>query len=453
MSPITPGAADRVRAAPGRGARVALSRKEGSLNILFLGIGAVAIGIYALVSGRLSRSIISGPMFFAAVGLVVLAVAVGRGEASIGDVTGVAQIALEMTLALVLFSDAMATNIRSWRDQGELPSRLLTVGMPLIIVAGALVGLGLFPEFTLVGALIVATILAPTDAALGKPVVANKRVPGRIRQALNIESGLNDGIALPFLLFFLAIAEAEEGANLITLLLSEVGIAVIVGLAIGWVFARALVLSSERGWMLPIWRQIAVVTIPVLAYVVADELGGSGFIAAFVGGLIFGRIVLASYPDVADFAEDLAEILVMVAFMIFGGLLLQPRLGDFTWEMLVYALLSLTLVRMLPVAISMIGKHLRLPTILYMGWFGPRGLASLIFAAVVIEETDIPETDLMLTLVTLTVALSILLHGITAYIGSNGYADWYEQQEEVHDQMNESGDDHSIPRRRRISRT
>jgi len=453
VSPITPGAPDRGRAAPGRGARVALSRKEGSLNILFLGIGAVAIGIYALVSGRLNRSIISGPMFFAAVGIAAAAVALELGEASTGDVTGVAQIALEMTLALVLFTDAMATNISSWRDQGELPSRLLTVGMPLIIVAGAIVAIGLFPEFTLVGALIVATILAPTDAALGKPVVSNKRVPGRIRQALNIESGLNDGIALPFLLFFIAIAEAEEGANLITLLLSEVGIAIIVGISIGWVFARALVLSSERGWMLPIWRQIAVVTIPVLAYVAADELGGSGFIATFVGGLIFGRIVLASYPDIADFAEDLTEILVMVAFMIFGGLLLQPRLGDFPWEMLVYALLSLTLVRMLPVAISMIGKHLRLPTILYMGWVGPRGLASLIFAAVVIEEADLPGVDLMVPVVMLTVALSILLHGITAYIGSNSYADWYEQQEEVHDQMNESGDDHSIPRRRRISRT
>ena len=192
--------------------------------------------------------------------------------------------------------------------------------------------------------------------------------------------------------------------------------------------------------------------IRALTFVAADELGGSGFIAAFVGGLIFGRIVLASYPDIADFAEDLVEILVMVAFMIFGGLLLQPRLGDFTWEMLLYALLSLTLVRMLPVAISMIGKHLRLPTVLYMGWFGPRGLASLIFAAVVIEEVDIPETDFMVTVVTLTVALSILLHGITAYLGSNAYADWYEHQEEDHDQMHESKDDHSTPRRRRISR-
>lgn len=421
------------------------------MDIYFLGIGAAALGIYALVSRRLSRSIISGPMFFAAVGFV--AVAVGLGEEPTGDVTGVAQVALEMTLALVLFTDAMATKISSGRDEAELPSRLLVFGMPLIILAGAIVAAGLFPEFDLVGVAIVATVLAPTDAALGAPVVSNTRVAARIRGALNIESGLNDGIALPFLLFFIAIGEAEDGANLFSLLFSAIGIAVIVGIGIGWVSARLIIASSERGWLQPIWRQIAVVTVPVVTYVVADELGGSGFIATFVGGLIFGRLLLASYPDIANFAEDLAEVATMVAFMVFGGLILQPRVGDFTWEILLYGLLSLTLVRMLPVAISMIGTHLRPPTILYMGWFGPRGLASLIFATVVLEEVDIPGTELMVTIVTLTVALSILLHGITAYAGSNSYADWYEQQEKDHDEMHESKDVDRIQQRRRIFRT
>jgi NhaP-type Na+/H+ or K+/H+ antiporter len=389
-------------------------------------------------------------MFFAAVGVV--AVAAGLGEEPTGDVTGVAAAALEMTLALVLFTDAMATNITSWREEGKLPSRLLIPGMPLIILAGAIVAAGVFPELDLVGAAMVATILAPTDAALGKPVVSNTRVPVRIREALNIESGLNDGIALPFLLFFIAIGEAEEGANLGSLLLSAIGVAVVVGLAVGWVSARLIIASSERGWMVPMWRQIAVVVVPVVAYVVADELGGSGFIATFVGGLTFGRLLLASYPDIGHFAEDLAEVLTMVAFMIFGGLLLQPRFGEFTWEMLLYALLSLTLIRMLPVAISMIGTDLRPPTLLYMGWFGPRGLASLIFAAIVIEEVDLPATDLMVNIVILTVALSILLHGITAYPGSKAYADWYEQQEDDHDEMHESKDVESIQKRRRITR-
>ena len=182
--------------------------------------------------------------------------------------------------------------------------------------------------------------------------------------------------------------------------------------------------------MVPMWRQIAIVAVPVWPTSWPTNSAAAGSSPTFVAGLTFGRLVLASYPDIADFAEDLAEVLTMVAFMIFGGLLLQPRFGDFTWEMLLYAVLSLTLVRMLPVAISMIGTHLRPPSLLYMGWFGPRGLASLIFAAIVIEEADIPATDLMVTIVILTVALSILLHGITAYPGANAYADWYEHQED-----------------------
>ena len=421
------------------------------MNLGLIGIGALALAVYALISGRLSRSVITGPMFFAAIGL--MAVTLGADVEPSGDVTGVGRVALEMTLALVLFTDAMATNITSWRDEGELPSRLLAVGMPLIILTGALVAIGLFPDMAVVSAAILATILAPTDAALGKPVVSNPRVPARIRAALNVESGLNDGIALPFLLFFIAIAEAEEGANLFSLLLSAVGIAVVVGYLVGWGFARAVVLCSERGWMLRLWRKIAVVAVPVIAYVAADELGGSGFMAAFAAGLIFGRIVVPTFGDVAEFAEDMAEALTMIAFMIFGGALLQPRLGEFTGEMLVYAIASLTLVRMVPVAIAMVGTHLRAPSLLYMGWFGPRGLASLIFASVVIEEAEIAGTGTITTVVILTVALSILLHGLTAYPGANAYADWYEREQHRHDEMLESEDVESTQQRRRIHRT
>jgi len=421
------------------------------VNLALIGIGALAIAVYGLVSGRLSRSVITGPMFFAAIGLV--AVSLGTEVEPSGDVTGLARVALEMTLALVLFTDAMATNVSSWRGEGELPTRLLAVGMPLIILAGAVVAMGLFPDIGVFGAAILATILAPTDAALGKPVVSNPRVPARIRAALNVESGLNDGIALPFLLFFIAMAEAEEGANLLSLLVSAIGIAILVGLLIGWVFARAVVICSERDWMVPIWRKIAVVALPVVAYVAADELGGSGFMAAFVAGLVFGRIVVPAFSGVADFADDSAEVLTMVAFLIFGGALLQPRFGEFTGEMLVYAVASLTLVRMLPVAVAMIGAHLRIPSLLYMGWFGPRGLASLIFAAVVMEDASVAGTETITTVVILTVGLSILLHGITAYPGSNAYADWYEGEQHRDDDLLESEDVASTQQRRRIHRT
>lgn len=426
-----------------------MAPQEGSLDIYLVGYGAAAFGVYALFSRRLSRSIISGPMFFTAVGF--LAVVIGLGSEPTGDVTGIAAVALELTLALVLFTDATATNVRSWKDQGELPSRLLLVGMPLIIVAGALAFLVVLPNVDLIGAVIVATMLAPTDAALGKPVVSNTRVPARIREALNIESGLNDGIALPLLIFFIAIAEMDGGANLLSLLISAIGIAVVVGVAVAWMFGRMIIISSERGWMQPVWRQIIVVSVALITYVVADELGGSGFIATFVGGLVFGRIISPSYASITEFTEDLAELLTMVAFMVFGGLLLQPRIGAFTWEMGLYALLSLTLVRMVPVAISMIGARLRLPTILYMGWFGPRGIASLVFAGLVIEDTDLAEAETLVTIVVLVVATSVILHGVTAHAGSNAYADWYAGREDDHDEMMESEDAAELQPRRRVS--
>lgn len=412
--------------------------------------GALAIGIFALVAKRSSRSIISGPMFFAAVGFLL--VATGLVEDPGGDVTGTAKVIVELALGLVLFSDAMTTNPRSWKDDGELPTRLLLIALPLVILAGAIAAAGIFPAIDLVGAAIIATMLAPTDAALGQPVVANKRVPVRIREALNIESGLNDGLALPLLLFFIAIAEAREGANFFSLLVSSIGIAVVVGAGGAWLFARLILSSSAHGWTSPMWRQIAVVMVAVVVFGLTEELGGSGFIAAFVGGLVFGRVVLTLLPDIGAFAEDVAEVGTMVAFMVFGGVSLAFYSDLFTWAMLVYALLSLTVVRMIPVAISMIGTHLRLPTVLYMGWFGPRGLASLVFAAIVILDSDITDTDPIITVVILTVALSILLHGVTAYPGSNAYADWYQRQHEDHHKMIESNDVTQVQERRRIVR-
>lgn len=412
--------------------------------------GGLAIVLYALVARRLRRSIISGPMFFTAVGLVL--VASGLVEDPGGDVIGPAKVVVELALGLVLFSDAMTTNPRSWKDDGELPTRLLLIALPLVILAGAIAAAGIFPDMDLVGAAIVATMLAPTDAALGQPVVSNKRVPVRIREALNIESGLNDGLALPLLLFFIAIGEAQEGANFFSLLLSSIGIAVVVGAGAAWLFARLILFSSEHGWTSPMWRQISVVAVAVVVFGLTEELGGSGFIAAFVGGLVFGRVVLALLPDIGAFSEDVAEVGTMVAFMVFGGVSLAFYTDQFTWAMLIYAVLSLTIVRIVPVAISMMGTHLRWPTILYMGWFGPRGLASLVFAAIVILDSDITDTDPIITVVVLTVALSILLHGVTAYPGSNAYADWYQRQHEDHHKMIESNDVAQVQERRRIVR-
>lgn len=419
-----------------------------SLEFAFVVFIGTVLFAYALVAKLLARSPISGPMFFAFAGLIAYWVGVIPAE----TVTFTESIALllELTLALVLFTDSMTLNIGSWRDDAELPTRLLAIGMPLMILLGAVAAFIMFPNLDLWGAAIIATILAPTDAALGRPVVTNERVPLRIREALNIESGLNDGIALPFLLFFIAGAEAQEGANLFALFGSSVGWALVAGIGIGWVAARAVVWFSNRGWMPVVWRQISVVAVAFVTYFVADEIGGSGFIAAFVAGLVFGRLTRDSdFSDIGDFGDTLAQFLTMIAFFVFGALALAPAIGHVSLRVLIYAVVSLAVIRMIAVAISMIRANLRTPTIVYMGWFGPRGLASIIFGTIIIEEAGIPNTDLIVTIMIVTVALSILLHGITAYSGSNAYAGWYEKRGGDEADMIESEDIESpIPRPR-----
>jgi NhaP-type Na+/H+ or K+/H+ antiporter len=431
-----------------------------SLEFAFVVFTGSVLFAYALVAKLLARSPISGPMFFTAAGLAAFWIGIIPAETA--TFTESIALLLELTLALVLFTDSMTLNIGSWRDDAELPTRLLAIGMPVMILLGAIVASITFPNLDLWGAAIIATILAPTDAALGRPVVTNQRVPLRIREALNIESGLNDGIALPFLLFFIAGAEAKEGANFFTLFGSSVGWALVAGIGIGWVAARAVVLFSDRDWMTGIWRQISVVAVAFVTYFVADEIGGSGFIAAFVAGLVFGRVTrergfsdagdtgdITEVTDIGDFGDTLAQFLTMIAFFVFGALVLAPTLGDVDLQVLTYAVVSLAVVRMIAVAISMIRANLRPPTIVYMGWFGPRGLASIIFGTIIIEEAEIPHTDLIVTIMVVTVALSILLHGITAYSGSNAYADWYEERGGDDADMIESEDIESpIPRPR-----
>ncbi len=386
-------------------------------------LGAVTI-VYALLSRRLGRSPITGPMYFVMAGF--LGATVGAWDPLFeGD--GVSTI-FEVTLGLVLFTEAMKLRLVSWTEDFELATRLLGIGMPLTIAAGAIAAAFVLPDVALIGGAIVATVLAPTDAALGLAVVQNPRVPKRIREALGVESGLNDGIALPVLLFFLALFAAEEGTQLWSLFIEGVGVAVVVGSVFGLVAGFAMRTAAARGLMQEQWQQIMVVVVPLLSLLVADELGGSGFIATFVAGLVFGRLIKAMDESVAGFADDLGTGLTMLSFTLFGGVILANNLDAFTTSTIVYAILSLTVVRMVPVAISMAGTGLRLPTVAFMGWFGPRGLASIIFAAVVVEDVGIDLGDALFGVMVVTVTLSIFLHGVTAYHGAQAYGAWSEKQ-------------------------
>lgn len=401
-------------------------------------IAVLLIG-YGALSGRLQSTVITQAMVFVAFGLLV-------GNRVL-DLVGVdtanqdVRLLAEATLALVLFTDAARVNLGTLRREAALPARLLGLGLPLTIVAGTLAGLALFPQLDLWTAAALATILAPTDAALGLPVVSNRRLPSRIRQGLNVESGLNDGVCVPLLLIFLTLAQAEEGVGHIEplrVVAEEIGFGTIGGILAGALCAVVLRTFAARGWMEGTWQQINAVAAPLLAYTVAVALGGSGFIAAFVAGIVFGAMAGERAEHSTFLAEQSGELLNAVTFLLFGAVLLGPAFADLDWRVALYAVGSLTVVRMLPVALAMLGAGMRRVTVGFLGWFGPRGLASIVFVLILVEQTELPERSLMLTVVTWTVALSVYAHGLTAWPGANRYADWYAAHRRDHGSMPES---------------
>jgi NhaP-type Na+/H+ or K+/H+ antiporter len=391
---------------------------------------AVAFVGFAVVSRRLSRSALTGTMVFTALG-----VALGPEGFDVVDYGGLIEhsqlisLVLTGTLVIVLFTDASAVNSSNWRDD-VLPARLLGIGLPVAIGLGWLLAAVLLGALEFWEAAVLGAMLAPTDAALGKAVVSNERVPLRIRQALNIESGLNDGIALPLFIVFLETAMiAEESlaiSEVFVTLLEQVGIALLVGVAVGWIGALAIAWGRSSGAALGYWLEIGLVGLAVAAYATATPLGGSGFIAAWVAGYVFGtRFVSAGDDPLPEFAEAFGDLLTMVSFVVFG-IFLGPVLVDLTWQIVVFGVLSLAAVRMIAVTVALLGAKMRWQSVVYIGWFGPRGLATMILTIEVVDESGLAGASTIADAALFTVALSVLLHGLTAWWGSNAYADFVE---------------------------
>ena len=388
---------------------------------------SVTLLAFAAISGRIAGTPITSAMVFTAVGLVVGSEALGLVELAPAGET--VKLLAEATLALVLFGDASRIDVRALRGELSVPLRLLGIGLPLTLVAGFLVALVVFPDLSWPEALLLAVVLAPTDAALGQAVVTLTRLPSRVRQGLNVESGLNDGICVPLFWIVLAIAQAESGTMgdgaATRLVFEQIGYGILAGVLAG--IASALVVVAAGRWHVPsAWLQIVPIAGAGLAFGIADPIGGSGFIAAFVGGFAFGAIRREAGGEVGYLIEELGDIFGAVTFIVFGAVLLGPALGDMTWPIALYAVLSLTVVRMIPVGISMIGTGARRPTLAFLGWFGPRGLASIVFAILVLEEGGLPHDDLILDAIYVTIGLSVLAHGLTAAPLADRYASWYE---------------------------
>jgi len=378
---------------------------------------------HSLVSRRLERTVVTAPIVFTASGMLAFLV-LPELQDPLGGQNALRHVA-EIGLVLLLFTDASRTELQVLSNIRNLPARLLSTGMLLTIVLGAIIALVVFSKLTVWEAGILAAILAPTDAGLGQIIVNSPSLPMKIRQALNVEAGLNDGLSVPFLLFFMALAgRAAEGghSSLTRFILEQLGYGVVAGIVIGSLGGWLLGLAHRREWMAVSWEPLGVVALPLLCLLTSVAVDASMFIAAFVAGLA----VQPGFKDAAkhsvEFTEEWGQLLNLSVFFLFG-LLVARAWPQFEWRHVLYAVLSLTVVRMVPVGIALLGARLHRSTVLFIGWFGPRGLASIVLGLVYLEQrTHQPGEATIRLAVMATVFLSIFAHGLSALPGMELYA-------------------------------
>jgi NhaP-type Na+/H+ or K+/H+ antiporter len=378
-------------------------------------LGAGVIFVVTAVSGKLDGVWLTEP-------LVVTALGVGAGLVFVGPIDMESPLILtilEVTLALVLFSDASRIDVARLRDGYSWPLRMLVLGMPLAIALGAVLS-GWYLGFPLGVALLLGVILAPTDAALAEPVLHSDLVPGRVRQTLNVESGLNDGLVI-----------------------SQLGIGIVGGIVVGWLGAQLIGKGTQAGWMNELHQKIAAVALAVAGFSAVQLLGGSGFVATFIAGGVMSHLIQPRNEYLYEFAEEEGHAMVLVAFLIFGvGPAASLIERGVPGEAVVFALISLLVLRPAAIAWSLVGQRLRARTVAFLGWFGPRGLATVVF--VLVAAGELGEIDpLVVDTVTVAVTLSIFLHGVTAIPMSRWLAGM-----SLSEDMPEMGEAFSHPMRR-----
>ena len=392
-----------------------------------LAVLALFIMVYSSVAGAVERRWVSGPIVFTCFGLLIgpAGFALLDWETDRELIRNLA----EVTLAMVLFTDAAGADVRVLKNTSGVPARLLLVGLPLTIALGFAVGAVLIDSPSLFAIAVLATILAPTDAALGKAVITNEAVPNEVRQSLNVESGLNDGICVPVLLLFLALALDTAGDMdplplAATLVFEQIGIGLAVGLVLTFNAVRLLKYARYRQWLTKTWTQIPIFALALSCFSVAQYLGGSGFIAAFSGGLLMAFMEKDLSKKVKEeyllTSEGAGDTLALITWVTFGAAVVGQAIGYFSWTILLYSFLSLTVIRMLPVFLCLTGSGIDTEGKLFIGWFGPRGLASIVFAVMVVNS-ELPDSGPLAMTVVCTIVLSIVAHGVTANPWAQAY--------------------------------
>lgn len=392
-----------------------------------LALVAGVVAVVATFRHRIGELPVTPPMLYVAAGLLL-----GPDVADILTLeleSETVALLAELTLALLLFSDASRIDVRRLRSSIALPARLLGIGLPLTVAMGTLLTAMVLTDLGWAEAALVAAILAPTDAALGEAVVTNDAVPIRIRQALNVESGLNDGLVVPAVTIFMSLAaghELEGGWTLATDAFAEIGIGLGVGLGAAFVLSKLAMWAMDRSWSDAEGYRLLALGGALAAFAAATAAEGNGFIAAFVCGLLVRAFMGEPVDEHTELAEDAAQIGAAATFVVFGALLVWPAVEVLTVPIAACAIGTLTIGRIIPVWVAMLGAGLRTPTIAFVGWFGPRGLASMVFGLLVVQQESLTGRSDLFSVIVLVIIASVVLHGVTAAPLAKRYAAWFE---------------------------
>ena len=399
--------------------------------MLIISFFIVLVFLFTLISKRIERTIITAPIIFTVAGMALYYFSPKLAETEIKHESVL--LLAELTLALLLFTDASRIQLRKVLKETVLPERLLGVGMPLTIIAGTIVAFVIFRGISIWEAALLAVILAPTDASLGQIVVNSPRVPERIRQALNVESGLNDGLSMPFFTLFLGLAAINDltfHSGWVIYTAEQILFGLLVGILFGWIGGQLIGKAGSRDWIDEPLQQLGLLALALITYGGAVTIGGNGFIASFVGGLLVKRGFEDAHFHANEFSEAWGQLLNYFVFFIYGVIAFK-LVPNFSGTIILFAILSLTLVRMLPVAVAMLKSRVKPATTLFMGWFGPRGLASIVLGLIYLEnEANLPYETTIILAVTATVLLSIIAHGVSAMPGIKLYAQKVAQLDE-----------------------
>lgn len=378
----------------------------------------ILILVFGIFSKFAERSPITGPMFFVAVGILVSPLGLNLYELNMTAES--AKLLAEITLIIILFTDASMIRFTRLRETlSGIPTRLLLIGLPLTMVLGAVIAKLIFPDMNIWLLLMLALILSPTDAALGQAVIKSQRVPQRIRESISIESGLNDGIALPPILLCIAVLaegnQALDGSgNWLYFMIQQLTLGPIIGGLVGYIGGKIVDRAAIRGWMEPTFQSLSALSLALLAYACAELVHGNGFIAAFFAGLLLGAQTPAVRERIQVFGEAQGQMLSLFIFLILGLAMVPVAAEYWNGQVLLYAVLSLTVIRMVPVALALIGSKLDAFTVCFVGWFGPRGIASVLYLLIALAEIGLVGYETAMSTIVLTVLISTMLHGMSA---------------------------------------